>query len=189
MLISKFNNENIELDIQNFEEKYTIVMPQEYKKFLMKYNGGQTPKTKFKINQISSDLRGFFGLGEAEKNFSLNLFFADNDLQEYISDEVIPIAKNSYGDYIFTGVGKDKNGIIFFKYHDRLKRYLKVSDNLSSFVSRCKSEQIGHVRSIEERRISMISKGREEFITADLISTWQAEIDKYTNINQEEVII
>ena len=38
--------------------------------FLHKYNGGHTPKTKFNARGISSDLRGFFGVGDvAERTF------------------------------------------------------------------------------------------------------------------------
>ena len=59
MLISKFLNSNVEEKIAAIERKYEIILPAQYKKFLDKYNGGYTPKTKFKAGKISSDLWGF----------------------------------------------------------------------------------------------------------------------------------
>ena len=59
MLISKFNNHNIEDQIICMEKEYSIVIPVQYKVFLHKYNGGYTPKTKFRVGKISSDVRGF----------------------------------------------------------------------------------------------------------------------------------
>jgi len=35
------------------------------KAFLLRYNGGYTPKIKFKAKGISSDIRGFYGGGAA----------------------------------------------------------------------------------------------------------------------------
>lgn len=59
MLISKFSNCNVEEKIIDIEKQYKIILPTQYKNFLHKYNGGYTPKTKFKVGKISSDLRGF----------------------------------------------------------------------------------------------------------------------------------
>ena len=60
MLISKFSNCDIEEKVLELEKRYKITLPAQYKKFLYKYNGGDTPKTKFKEGRVSSDLRGFF---------------------------------------------------------------------------------------------------------------------------------
>ena len=66
MLISKFVACNIEEKIESVERKYEIVFSEQYKDFLIKYNGGYTPKTKFKAGKISSDLRGFLGFGDVK---------------------------------------------------------------------------------------------------------------------------
>lgn len=66
MLISKFSNCNVEEKIIDIEKQYKIILPTQYKNFLHKYNGGYTPKTKFKVGKISSDLRGFFGIGDVK---------------------------------------------------------------------------------------------------------------------------
>lgn len=55
MLISKFNLENIKNKVSNFEKTYSITLPEQYKNFLWKYNGGYTPKTEFTVGKINSD--------------------------------------------------------------------------------------------------------------------------------------
>ena len=60
MLISKFLNCDVEEKVIDIERRYEIILPAQYKNFLHKYNGGDTPKTTFKAGKISSDLRGFF---------------------------------------------------------------------------------------------------------------------------------
>lgn len=165
MLISRFDNSNIEEHVAAFETQNRITLPEEYKRFLMKYNGGRTPKTKFKINKVSSDLRGFYGLGNADEYFNFSkLTDTMNILEEYLSDEMLPIANNDFGDYITISLGKKENGCVFFRYHDRGKKYIKLSDTLCDFVDKCKSEEIGHIRTIEERRQSMIANGREKIL-------------------------
>ena len=66
MLISKFSNCNVEEKVIDIERQYKIILHTQYKKILHKYNGGYTPKTKFKVGKISSDLRGFLGIGDVK---------------------------------------------------------------------------------------------------------------------------
>lgn len=187
MLISRFDNTNIEEHIATFEKQHDISLPEEYKKFLLTYNGGMTPKTKFKINRVSSDVRAFYGLGNADKNYNFQQLINNmNILEDYLEDDMLPIATTVFGDYITIGIGKAENGSIFFKYHDRGNQYLKLTDTLCEFASKCKSEKIGHIRSIEERKQDLIERGKGENITEGIIKLWQAEIDKYANIHQEE---
>ncbi len=187
MLISRFDNTNIEEHIAMFEKQNNICLPEDYKQFLKKYNGGMTPKTKFRINKVSSDVRGFYGLGNADKNYNFQKLIDNmNMLADYIEDEMLLIATTVSGDDITIGIGNEEQGSIFFRYHDRGNKYIKLADNLCEFASKCKSEKIGHVRTIEERRQSMIARGKERYIDDILIKGWQAEIDKYANIHQEE---
>ena len=59
-------------------------------------NGGHTPKTKFKVRGISSDLRDFFGVGDVA--LSLNKL----KLGEYLKGNLFPIDCDSFGNYINT---------------------------------------------------------------------------------------
>ena len=187
MLISKFDNANIEEHITQLEKQYNIVLPEEYKRFLLKYNGGETPNTKFRINKVSSGVRAFYGLGNADKYYNFQKLIDNmNILEDYIEDDMLPIATTDYGDDIVIGIGKEESGSIFFKYHDREKKYIKLANNLCEFTAKCKSEKIGHIETIEERKQRLINKGNAHYITEERIKFWQAEIDEYAHIHQEE---
>ena len=71
-----------------------------------------------------------------------------------------------------------------------LYNHKNVSPNLKSFIKACKSEQISEAskRSIKEREDALIQKGRGNIITDELRKMWQAEIDKYADMKQEEVM-
>jgi len=188
MLISKFGTTDIDNIINIFEAKYSINFPDQYREFLRKYNGGNTPKSKFKINKISSDIKGFYGLGDINTGLNYSFFEKTHALGDFLEDEVIPIASNSFGDIILIGIGDSNNGKVFFLYHDRNKKYIELTEDFITFLKKCKSEKIGHVKTIEERIESMKAKGYESRIPG-LIPVWQAEIDKYADIHQEELIL
>ena len=153
MLIAKFKNSDMEMKVINIEKKYGIVLPVQYKYFLGKYNGGYTPKTEFKIGKLSSDVRGFYGIGDVK--LSLDKL----EIDEWVKKNILPIGCDSFGNYFAIGF--------------------------------CKSEEINNnsTRSIKEREDALIAKGRGSIITDDLKKMWQAEIDKYAGIYQEEVVI
>ena len=66
LLISKYGNGSEEF-VNGLERKLGIELDEEYRKFLIKYNGGDTPNTEVKTKGFSSDLRYIFGIN-AKKN-------------------------------------------------------------------------------------------------------------------------
>lgn len=187
MLISKFRNDNIEDKIIELEKKYNIILPNEYRRFLLKYNGGKTPETYFKIGKIASDIQGFYGVGEAEIYYNFKSVENVGEMEEWISKGLFPIAINSFGDYIMIGINKENIGKVYFYYHDRKMQYVEMALNLKDFIDNCKSKKIGHIRSIEERKDAMVKLGKGDKITEAKLAGWQAEIDEYSNIKQEEI--
>lgn len=97
MLISSFSTAGVKEKIKRFEEKYHFHFPNQYQKFLGKYNGGRTPKTNFKIAQVSSDLRGFYGLGQADEYFNFHYIEKRILFSDFLEDEVLPVGSNSFG--------------------------------------------------------------------------------------------
>ena len=182
MLISKFTNEGVEQRILQIEEQYDIAVPEEYKSFLYKYNGGYTPNTRFKVGKVSSDIKGFFGVG------NVKLSLDSIDLKEWIDNQALPIASDSFGNYIAIGI---ENGKIFFVDHEKGKKYTCIGENLMKFFEHCKSDKISATAkmSIQEREAALIERGRAHVITDALRQMWQDEIDKYGNMEQEKVII
>lgn len=183
MLISRFSNNDIMKKIADMEKKYNIILPNQYKDFLCKYNGGYTPETFFKIKKESSDICGFYGIGDVK--LSLN----NIELEEWLDKGVLPIACDSFGNYIVIGLNNDNNGKIYFCDHEAGYKTNLIAKDLKSFFKYCKSEIISEdsKKSIREREEELIARGRGHVITDGLRKMWQAEIDKYGNMIQEEV--
>ncbi len=184
MLISKFNKENVEVNVNEFVNKIGHELPEAYKIFLMKYNGGETPDTKWN-GKGRTDVRVFFGYKICEDYWDFDKYLEEDFFQEILEQGMLAIAENSLGDYICI---KLADGTIYLKNHDSEKNIMMAND-FESFIGKCKSQKIGHIRTIEERKQGMKDAGIWHLFTEDLVEDWQAEIDKYGNMVQEEVII
>ena len=186
MLISKFNTENVEPKIEAFEKKYRFHFPEEYRRFLLKYNGGRTVETNFR-KKVASDLRGLYGFDDEAGNFNYNAPSNQWLIEEHLEFGMLPIGENDFGDYVMLGVSGRKKGKIFFYYHDRNRHYIKITDNFKDFVAVCKSHEIGHIRTIEERIECATKNGYK--VTEGALKGWQDEIDFFNGIHQERVIL
>lgn len=181
MLISKYGGDNIDEKIVILEEKIGNEIPKQLHTFLKKYNGGETPNTKFSCNGISSDVKGFYGVG--------NVKYSYDDIRdlEYAGDIYLPIAFDSFGNDVLISLG---TGIIYFKEHENGK-IAKLTEDLRKFVECCESTVIKPAarKSVEEREEELIKKGRGNIITEALREMWRAEINKYASMKQENVIL
>lgn len=93
MLISKFDMINMEQKIDALQEQFGITLPEQYRIFLSKYNGGETPETSFRIAGVSSDLRGSFGVGISDTGFQFEQYFDTEEISEMIAEGMFPIGK------------------------------------------------------------------------------------------------
>lgn len=184
MLISKFDTESIEEKVAKFENSYEIRLPEQYKSFLYRYNGGRTPKTNFKIGRESFDLRAFYGLGDVKYSFS-DL----DDLEIWLKKKLLPIACDSFGNKIVISLDEGTQGRIFFCDHEKSYKTTACTENLKEFIKICKSKKIGSVWTIEEREQHVIACGNGHIIDDELKSMWQEEIDLYSGIVQETAVI
>lgn len=185
--IFKFDTTNVPEEIYEFENKYNIKLPQLYKNFLVKYNGGNTPKTSFKINGISSDIRAFYGYRNADRDYNFLLLTERDYLESFIQDNYLPIATDSFGNQIVIGIGKDNEGKIFF-FDSEISKYQYLTDSINDFFDKINSKKFV-VRSIEERMQGLKDSGSIIEVDDGLISLWQSEIDKYFGRKQEKVLI
>ena len=188
MLISRFDTADIEKHVGDYEAKNGFAFPAQYREFLLKFNGGNTPKTNFRMNKVSSDLEGFYGLGNARESLNYESFDSMDMIRDFLDDGMLPIGSNSYGDYITIGIGGDNNGKVYFLYHDRAKKYKELAEDFKTFVGNCKSKKIGHVYTIEERKATVLSHDPNCTIEQYEIDDWQEEIDMYSNMKQEELV-
>ncbi len=186
MLIAKYLNPNSDIEkmIEHFEEENKILLPNQYKTFLQKYNGGDTPKTSLKVKRFITDIRAFYGVGDAKRRLEDIAW-----LENFLEKDWLPIASNCWGDYIAIGIRGGEEGKIYFLDHERGYRKKFLTDDLKQLLDYCKSEEIGPCRTIEEREADLIARGKGANITEQLKKAWQEEIDKYKDMVREEVII
>ena len=187
MLISKSEYQITGTDLSSYEAEHHFTFPEEYRSFLIKYNGGETPETNFKAAGVSSDLRSLYGFINTESGLELRpaVFWLD----EYLKDGMFPIGENCFGDNFFVCVQGQGAGPIFFRYHDRPKRYIKVADTFKEFVQKCKSKKLKPCRTIEERIAGRKAAGIFEPVPDIALKTWQEEIDRYKRTHQEELVV
>ena len=184
MLISKYGNGSSKL-VEEFENKNGIELDDQYRCFLINYNGGDTPKTTVRINGVSSDLRYLFGIN------------AKKDIENYMqismlkNKHCIPIGEDSYGDYYAIGINDDNKGAVYFSDHEKGFELIRIADSFSEFLAICKSNQINSrsQRSPEEREAELIAKGKSDNITEGLREIWKREYEKYKDFIQEEVTV
>lgn len=184
MLIAKFQTCGVASKIAALEGQYGIEFPKPYREFLLRYNGGYTPKTSFRAKGISSDLRGFYGLGTA--------LSADREaISRWVPQGLFPMACDYFGNTILLSLSGAKAGSVFFSDHERGEALSPLADDLPAFLRTCKSEKIPEAarRSIEERKAALIQNGRGHVITPALIEMWQKELEKYGSMQQEEVLL
>ncbi len=110
-------------DIQDFEKNYNLVLPENYKKFLLKYNGGQVDDDR------CEDVQSFYSLKYGE--LTIDYVFENYCIIEPLLDkDYLPIG-NSYGNPITLclKVGKDYGKVIIF-YFDRDEEPVVIADSL-----------------------------------------------------------
>lgn len=185
MLLSKFGGGDTARRIEALESRFDIRLPGPYRDFLLRYNGGFTPRTNLRRGRVSSDIRGFYGLGPAA--LSLDAL----PLEEWVSKALLPVACDSFGNFLCIYVQGDRCGQVVFCDHEKGMAAQPLADDLPALFSFCKSGRIpeGARRTIEERRAALAANGREGAITPALVAMWQAEIDKYQGMVQEEVVL
>lgn len=185
MLISKNKNTINEEIIEQFEKSNNFILPESYKKFLLRYNGGETYETTFNRIEISN----IYGINTNDMyDLSNNLKYEipETLLEKY---NLLNIADSILGDYICIRINDPNDDSVWFKYHDKPTKPKKLADSFIEFIQKCKSKKIGHIPSIEERWDRVTKAGNKDKITQRIVIGWQKEIDYLSSLNQEEVII
>ena len=185
MLIFKNKNQINEEIIEQFEKDNNLILPESYKKFLLKYNGGDTYETSFKSIEISN----MFGLNTGDI-YDLNTII-QYELPERLAIEhdLLNICDSILGDCICIRINNPNDDSVWLKYHDRPSKPKKLADSFKEFIQKCKSEKIGHISTIEERWDRVTKAGNKDKITPRMVEGWQKEIDYLSSLIQEEVII
>lgn len=136
-------NEPIELkDIKKIEKKYKVKFPEDYIKFLLKYNGGDTNDYIYFVNNRTYscfEIEKFFSLREIDINLSDNLEECeeDEDKINLVFNKMIPIAETRIDLYIqiLICLSKEDYGKIYITHLLEDDEFVCVADNFKKFIS------------------------------------------------------
>jgi hypothetical protein len=102
-------------DIESFQSKHNIKLPQQYIKFLLKYNGGYPALSAFKISGKGESLvNKFYGIGKMNMNLSEVFEIDEGELPEGF----VAIASDPGGNEILLGIEGAHVDKVFFLFHD-----------------------------------------------------------------------
>jgi hypothetical protein len=113
------NTDNIKIninDINEFELKCNIKLPEQYINFLLKFNGGYPQVSTFKISEEEGEtvVNKFYGLGDMKGNLAKIFEVLDGELPEGF----ISIANDPGGNEICIGISDKYFGKIYLWIHD-----------------------------------------------------------------------
>ena len=148
VLINSAEKLNAE-DIAEFENEVGIKFPEDYKRFMLKSNGG-TPEEEWLYDffdevteaENTSVIREFFSLfsDEAVKMSNLKKIYKTMTYEEMIPNDMLPIADDPGGNVIGISLNKDDYGYVYFinhEYDDLDTGYLvksKIAESLTEFL-------------------------------------------------------
>jgi hypothetical protein len=136
-----------EEDVRSFERKHGLLLPADYREFLLTTNGGRPERDLFPINGLEGDSPGrihiFFGLNDpiASCNLDWNLTV----FRDRLPADLLAIATTEGADKICLVVAGSRAGTI--RYWDGHARpgernlYL-LADDFSSFISSLRSDEV-----------------------------------------------
>lgn len=135
-----------ESDISRIERLFNITLPQDYRQFLLRYNGGRPEPSVFRIkNYYNSDnmavIDTFLGISNGQ----------EDSLEEYIKTyrdrmpkNIIPIAYDPGGNIIAISVSGNDQGYIYFWEHESeadegdtpsYDNLYLIDENMTSFIN------------------------------------------------------
>ena len=104
--------------LRQFEVRFQMRLPEEYRDFLLKHNGALVEPTEFLIEdgEESSSICGYF-YGIAAGEFR-NLEEEHASNQGYLPDECLAVADDGCGNYVCLAVSGEERGKMFFFDHE-----------------------------------------------------------------------
>jgi len=124
-------------DLEIFEHNHNITLPNDYRGFLLKYNGGYPNPSIYRISEElgESILNIFYGIGSMYDNLEKTFDFFD----EILEIGFIPIADDPIGNQICIGISKEFFGKIYHWVHDEehegMENMYLLSNNFKTFLN------------------------------------------------------
>jgi hypothetical protein len=119
-------------ELQEFEDRTGIVLPDSYKEFLLKTNGGQPEPREFYIPECgTSALIGtFYGIDERGKPLDVETELAG--LREQLPTGVVPIGEDPGGNRLLIGTSAKHQGQVY--YWDSANRFECTSEKKNTYL-------------------------------------------------------
>lgn len=117
--------------IESVEHRLQITLPEDYKQFVLKYDGGYP--NHFKVDGKVEIFNNLISLDEKEYD---NIYEILEDLQDRIGDQLIPFAEDGFGNLLCFDYSANKN-IVFWdheKNYDDFKESTFVCFSFSNLI-------------------------------------------------------
>ncbi|WP_431087467.1 SMI1/KNR4 family protein [Paenibacillus sp. 8b26] len=134
----------INQELNAFEETYNLILPDDYKNFLLYHNGGKTVRRRFetKDKTIASSIMLFLPLSKETEN-NLENFYKKYNLSNIVPPNFIPIGIDPADSLICLSIdGKDQGKVYFcdmdyFEEDNELKQeFIRlISPSFKEFVN------------------------------------------------------
>lgn len=189
------NTENVEEYIIKLEQELNIVLPEDYKQFLIKYNGGWVPSTRISSDDFDYGINGFNGVNKAEGAMNFNYYI--NNSVDSIREEFFEDLENGFlniGDYfgskfyVNIDEGSDKYGSIYTMDRVDDDDYIYVCSSFKELSQKARTPDF-HVNTAEENIRIYKEKGKEDKLTPSLIKRWEKIYEERKDIKLVPVII
>ncbi len=133
--------------LRRLESDYNIKLPEEYKNFLLKFNGGYPEPNIFSMtmNDQNNDgmIHRFLRVNHDEVD---GIYYYLELYKERIPEEFLPIAYDPGSNLILIGISKSNHGKIYFWDHEDEGEL--VSNNNVYFISNSINKFIGSLREL-----------------------------------------
>ena len=188
------NTENVAEHIIKLEKDLNIVLPEDYKQFLIKYNGGWTPGTEIYFNDFDYEINGFNGVNKAKG--ASNFYYRIENAVDKIRNDFFEDLENGYlnigsdlGSFYYINIetNSDKYGSIYFMDEDR-EDFIYVCSSFKELTQKARTPDF-KVYTVKENIQRFKENGWEDRITPSLKKEWRKRYKKYKDVKLVPVII
>jgi len=126
-----------ELALSNLESKIGFVLPEDYRRFMIEFNGGRPVPSFFSFQTSNgptdANVRYFLTLFDKGKHYTIPQYL--DRYNERIPDGLLPIGCDSFGNLVLLDGGVKSTGAIYFWDHELESMDDPTWDNISFIAS------------------------------------------------------
>ncbi|MBN2248971.1 MAG: SMI1/KNR4 family protein [Campylobacterales bacterium] len=131
-------------NLESFEKQLKIRLPQEYREFLVKHNGGKLEKNMLTINESEggTSIHHIYALVDNPLYASMEEKYKIFNTNEFnFGNEYLAIMDDSFGNQILLKLQEPNLGAIYFWDHESNDNFIKISNNFYEFIDSLEEEK------------------------------------------------